>query len=96
MKEATGELNMTVITLVAIAAIGAVFYFIVWPMVQSALVSQTCKTTYGPGWVAHRVSDTADTGNGNNSQARVAEWECCPDNDAQATDCVPVNDAEGE
>ena len=34
MKEATGELNMTVITLVAIAAIGAVFYFLIWPLVR--------------------------------------------------------------
>ena len=47
MKEATGELNMTVITLVAIAAIGAVFYFIVWPLVQQTLVTQTCRSTYG-------------------------------------------------
>ena len=27
MKEATGELNMTVVTLVAVAAVAALFYF---------------------------------------------------------------------
>ena len=34
MKEATGELNMTVITVVAIAAIAAFFYAFVWPAVK--------------------------------------------------------------
>ena len=33
MKEATGELNMTVITVVAIAAIAGLFYAFVWPMI---------------------------------------------------------------
>ena len=30
MKEATGELNMTVVTVVAIAAVGAFFYGFIW------------------------------------------------------------------
>lgn len=34
MKEATGEVSMTVVTLVAIAAIGAVIAF-VWPSVKN-------------------------------------------------------------
>ena len=34
MKEATGELNMTVITVVAIAAVGAFFYAFIWPRVK--------------------------------------------------------------
>lgn len=81
MKEATGELNMTVITLVAIAAIGAVFYFVVWPLVQRTLVTQTCKTTYGPGWhaVEGDAIDTATT-----SQAKVKQWYCA---DAETSDC---------
>ena len=28
MKEATGELNMTVVTLVAVAAVAALFYYL--------------------------------------------------------------------
>lgn len=41
MKEATGELNMTVITVVAIAAVGLLFTLFVWPNIQSNLAIQT-------------------------------------------------------
>ena len=54
MKEATGELNMTVITVIAIAAIAALFYAFVWPMIQRTIVQQTCNT-YGPGYTAEKV-----------------------------------------
>ena len=37
MKEATGELNMTVITVIAIAAVAALFYAFVWPMIQRTI-----------------------------------------------------------
>ena len=43
MKEATGELNMTVVTVVAIAAVGAFFYFFIWPGIQAG-----CR--YGDGY----------------------------------------------
>lgn len=43
MKEATGELNMTVVTVVAIAAVGAFFYFFIWPGIQTGLARNTCK-----------------------------------------------------
>ena len=38
MKEATGELNMTIVTLVAISAIAALLWFVVWPMIQRMIV----------------------------------------------------------
>ena len=41
MKEATGELNMTVVTVVAIAAVGAFFYAFIWPSIKSNLLAQT-------------------------------------------------------
>ncbi len=41
MKEATGELNMTVITVVAIAAVGLLFTVFVWPNIQSNLALNT-------------------------------------------------------
>lgn len=41
MKEATGELNMTVITVVAIAAVGLLFTLFVWPNIQSNLALNT-------------------------------------------------------
>ena len=37
MKEATGELNLTVITVVAIAAIGALFYSVIWPIISKRI-----------------------------------------------------------
>ena len=41
MKEATGELNMTVVTVVAIAAVGAFFYIVIWPSIKANLLAQT-------------------------------------------------------
>lgn len=53
MKEATGELNMTVITVVAVAAIGGIFYLFLWPTVQVAIKNATCKA-YGNGTNAYQ------------------------------------------
>ncbi len=39
MKAATGELNLTVITLIAIAAIIG-FFWLMWPTIQSAINRQ--------------------------------------------------------
>ena len=49
MKEATGELNMTVIAVVAIAAVGAFFYAFVWPAIQNRLEANTICSTASPG-----------------------------------------------
>ena len=61
MKEATGELNMTVVTVVAIAAVGAFFYAFVWPGIRRSIdrnakcanaicdegcTADTCECTY--------------------------------------------------
>ena len=35
MKEATGELNMTVIIAIAVAILAAFFYTILWPMIRT-------------------------------------------------------------
>ena len=43
MKEATGELNMTVITVIAIAAIGAILWAL-WPSIQ-----QSIENAWGAG-----------------------------------------------
>ena len=48
MKEATGELNMTVVTVVAIAAVAAFFYAFVWPGIQRSNEASTyCSMTTG-------------------------------------------------
>ncbi len=50
MKEATGELNMTVVTVVAIAAVAAFFYAFVWPGIQASIKASTyCSNAYCAG-----------------------------------------------
>ena len=39
MKAATGELNLTVITLIAIAAVSG-FFWIMWPQIKNTLNEQ--------------------------------------------------------
>jgi hypothetical protein len=41
MKEATGELNMTVVIVIAIAALSAFFYTILWPIIKNNVNSTT-------------------------------------------------------
>jgi len=91
MKEATGELNMTVVTLIAIAAIAGLFYFAIWPMVQQMLVQQTCNT-YGPDYKAVRGDLKSTQG-----QAKINVWCCCTDNQqscSDATKCIIVKSDE--
>lgn len=85
MKEATGELNMTVVTLIAVAALGAVFYLVIWPMVQRMLIQQTCNT-YGDGWNAVKTDTTL-----NDSNAEVNEWMCCKGDATSGDDCFGVD-----
>lgn len=47
MKEATGELNMTVITVVAIAAVAAIFYAFIWPSINRNMILGTACTQSG-------------------------------------------------
>jgi hypothetical protein len=90
MKEATGELNMTVVTLIAIAAIGAVFYFVVWPIVQAALVTQTCRSSYGAAFYAVRGEAQNNIG----SNAKVYRWECHRDANEETGDTAMCYDAD--
>jgi hypothetical protein len=54
MKEATGELNMTVITIVAIAALAGFFYLVIWPSIQSGMaLNQACNAS-DQGTVAYK------------------------------------------
>ncbi len=82
MKEATGELNMTVITVIAIAAVAALFYAFVWPMIQRTIVQQTCNT-YGPGYTAKKV-DAGESEACTTASDKTSCWICeCTD----ATQC---------
>ena len=44
MKEASGELNMTVVTIVAIAAIAAFFSVVLWPKIRTTINNQWDST----------------------------------------------------
>ena len=58
MKEATGELNMTVITVVAIGAVMVFFYLVIWPSIQNGMVlNSACNTSGG-----NKYSQTTDDG----------------------------------
>lgn len=46
MKAATGELNLTVITIIAVAAIIA-FFWLLWPSIQNSINSQWSNITGG-------------------------------------------------
>lgn len=88
MKEATGELNMTVITVVAIAAIGLLFYNFIWPLIQARIVQTTCNSM-GPDFVAKKATNGACTGDGcygaKSDDAGGYSWCCCPDPDKKAS-----------
>ena len=48
MKEATGELNMTVVTIVAVAALLAFFYAVIWPNLKTGMaLSSACNAANG-------------------------------------------------
>lgn len=46
MKAATGELNLTVITVIAIAAVIG-FFWLLWPSIQSSINSQWANISSG-------------------------------------------------
>lgn len=80
MKEATGELNMTVITVVAIAAIAGLFYAFVWPMIQRSIVQNTCNTM-GNNWTVQETTNgqvTAGCQAVKSDNAGGKSWQCCP------------------
>lgn len=72
MKEATGELNMTVVTVVAIAAVAAFFYAFVWPSIKSSIQASTyCAMAVCTG------GDATDcVAYGDDGQTRVWEGSC--------------------
>ena len=67
MKEATGELNMTVVTVVAIAAVAAFFYAFVWPTVRQNITNATkcanaiCTSCEDPKTTTGKVKCTGCT-----------------------------------
>lgn len=85
MKEATGELNMTVITVVAIAAVGAFFYAFVWPSIQNSISLNTACSAAGYG----EYTDTENNIHCNGGQCCIGEGteKCrsCSDEDVSGS-----------
>ena len=47
MKDATGELSMTAVAVVAIAAIALIFQRFIWPQIQASIARSTyCSSAY--------------------------------------------------
>ena len=89
MKEATGELNMTAVTLIAIAAVGALFYFAIWPIVQLGLASRACAAAYGKDYRAVTTGETENTG----GQVSTSSYKCCL-NGEDGENCFAYNENE--
>lgn len=53
MKAATGELNLTVITLIAIAAVIG-FFWLMWPNIQNAINTQWSNIS-GSGMIVNLI-----------------------------------------
>ena len=77
MKDASGELSMTVITILAVVAVGGIFALFVWPIIQQQLANSTCKT-YGNNYSASKVTSSGTTGGGNIFNISQNKYECCP------------------
>ena len=83
MKEATGELNMTVVTVVAIAAIGAFFYAFIWPGIKGSIMSsQVCAN--GPDTNVTLDNGTIYNCGGLNSNN---EYQCTDSSSGQTYTC---------
>lgn len=61
MKEATGELNMTVVTVVAIGALVAFFYFLIWPAIQTGMALQSACSSAGNATMTFKDDDNNDS-----------------------------------
>jgi hypothetical protein len=68
MKEASGELSMTAVAVVAIAAIGVVFTTLIWPSLKSNIVSKLhCSEAF----------NCVSTGTGTQMKCQYCSDETC-------------------
>ncbi len=75
MKEATGELNMTVITVVAIAAIAALFTIFIMPQIQANIALQTaCSNIDADGNYDAEIE--AGNAGADASSVKCTEFKC--------------------
>ncbi len=83
MKEATGELNMTVVTVVAIAALVAFFYLVIWPVLQRGMtLSSACNASNGGQTYYKQTVDNKAVECGPTSSAGIGK--CSYDNSTRS------------
>ena len=81
MKEATGELNMTVVTVVAIAAVAAFFYAFVWPGIKNSISRNTkCANAICPA----NCTDSTCSCTYINGESNKTETVNCPNANSTA------------
>ncbi len=82
MKEATGELNITVITIIAIAAVAGLFYAFVWPSIKHSLNANTCKS-FGADYAYNKSLQQCCK-----DEANAGGYT------AVTTNCIPIDDSD--
>ena len=76
MKDATGELSMTAVAVVAIAAIALVFRTLIWPAIQTSIEKSTyCSSAYGCSSCDEKICNCYYTAKGGTEKAIK-----CPNN----------------
>ena len=87
MREATGELNMTVVTVVAIAAVSLLFYTFVWPSIQSAIRNTSCKAITDAHGVSYHAENSGEVGPDDKPI-----WICCPEGEgSDSANCTSTS-----
>ena len=87
MKESTGELNMTVVTVVAIAAIAAFFYLVVWPGMKANIErSQHCASAVCSTDCANGICKCTWYDNNGEGGTTTPHEIDCPSTEARNTD----------
>ena len=86
MKDATGELSMTAVAVVAIAAIGVVFTTLIWPQIRTNILRSTyCSQAFncsdGTGGMKKCYYCTDSTSSGSAADCNSANTSTiqCPD-----------------
>lgn len=80
MKDATGELSMTAIAVVAIAAIGVVFTTLIWPSIKANITRSTyCTQTIS----CTNCNGTTCTCTYLKEDGKTTDTVQCPDQSAQ-------------
>jgi len=65
MKEASGELSMTAVAIVAIAAVGGIFMAFVWPNLKGSLQAKTrCQSAFNCSACSSKTGDGVKTCSG--------------------------------